>query len=55
VQLRGRVEVPQGMQLNVVEDARSGVAIAWPTRPPQRDLPANDIPPPTALSLLLPQ
>jgi hypothetical protein len=55
VQLRGRVDVPQGMQLNVVEDARSGVTIAWPTRPPQRDMPASDIPPPTAHMQLLPR
>jgi hypothetical protein len=52
----GLVDVPAGMQLNIVEDAAgSGIAIAWPTRPPNRDLPSADIPAPTLLQLVLPR
>jgi hypothetical protein len=51
--LRPALAVPAGMQLNTVEDPRgSGIAIAWPTRPPHRDLPTADIPEPTVLSLV---
>jgi hypothetical protein len=54
--LRPRIAVPEGMQLNTVEDAgKSGIAIAWPTRPPNRDLPTTDIPAPTVLRLVMPQ
>jgi hypothetical protein len=54
--LRSRIKVPEGMQLNVVEAAGgSGVAIAWSTRPPQRDLPSTDIPAPTVLHLVMPR
>ncbi len=51
--LRLQVTVPSGMQLNVVEDASgSGYALAWATRPPQRDLASEDIPEPTPLYLV---
>jgi hypothetical protein len=54
--LGAQIEIPAGMQLNTVEDPRgSGVAIAWPTRPPQRDLPSTDIPAPTVLQLVTPR
>ncbi len=53
--LRATTEVPAGMQLNTAEDERSGIAIAWPTRPPNRDLPTADIPAPTLLELLVPK
>jgi hypothetical protein len=51
--LRGKIALPAGMQLNTVEDRGTGLALAWPTRPPQRDLPGADIPPPTALTLVV--
>jgi hypothetical protein len=51
--LAGRIEVPAGMQLNTVEDA-SGVAIAWATLPPNRDLPREEVPEPQTLRLILP-
>lgn len=47
------LEVPEGMQVNTIADA-SGLAIAWPTLPPHRDLPLRDIPPPTVLRLVEP-
>jgi hypothetical protein len=50
--LRPTLMVPDGMQLNTVEDAASGIAIAWPTRPPNRDLPTPDVPEPTGLYLV---
>ncbi|AHE52764.1 BNR repeat-containing protein [Sphingomonas sanxanigenens] len=54
--LAGRVAVPAGMQLNSVEDpGGSGILLAWPTRPPHRDLPSEDIPEPTVLRLLVPR
>jgi hypothetical protein len=53
--LRDRIAVPPGMQLNTAEAAgTSGVAIAWATRPPQRDQPGGDSPAPTTLHLVLP-
>lgn len=51
--LRARIAVPAGMQLNTVEDA-SGMAIAWATLPPNRDLPRDDVPAPSVLRLVLP-
>ena len=51
--LRPATQVPEGMQLNTVEDAASGIALAWPTRPPNRDLPTADIPAPTLLELIV--
>lgn len=46
------ISTPSGMTLNTVE--AEGAAIAWPTRPPHRDLPTEDIPEPTTLRLVLP-
>jgi hypothetical protein len=51
--LAGRIEVPAGMQLNTVEDA-SGVALAWATLPPNRDLPHEEVPEAQVLRLVLP-
>ena len=49
------IAVPSGMTLNTVEDAGgSGIALAWPTLPPHRDLPSRDIPDPTVLRLVMP-
>jgi hypothetical protein len=51
--VRPAMTVPEGMQLNVVEDPLgSGYALAWATRPPQRDLASDDIPEPTMLYLV---
>jgi hypothetical protein len=52
--LRPATAVPEGMQLNTVEAAGTGFAIAWPARPPNRDRPTPDIPAPTVLELLVP-
>ncbi|MCX8476562.1 MAG: BNR repeat-containing protein [Sphingomonas sp.] len=52
--LAARIAVPKGMQLNTIED-RSGVAIAWATLPPNRDLPREEAPEPTVLRLVLPE
>ncbi len=50
-----RVSVPAGMMLNTVEDAGgTGIALAWATRPPNRDLPSKDIPDPTVLHVIEP-
>jgi hypothetical protein len=47
------VATPPGMMLNTVEDpGGSGVALAWASRPPHRDQPSADIPPPTTLELI---
>ncbi len=46
------IATPPGMILNTVE--ADGAAIAWPTRPPHRDLPSADIPDPGVLRLILP-
>ncbi len=47
------VAVPAGMMLNTVEDnGPSGVALAWPTLPPHRDVASADIPEPTVLRLV---
>ncbi|MHA6723203.1 BNR repeat-containing protein [Sphingomonas sp. RS2018] len=44
---------PAGMGIETVEDAGgSGIALAWATRPPQRDRPSGDIPAPTILYLI---
>ena len=51
--LRGRFAVKPGMQLNTIED-QSGLAIAWATLPPNRDLPHEDIPEPSVLRLAVP-
>ncbi|WP_380786789.1 BNR repeat-containing protein [Sphingomonas sp. R86521] len=49
------IAVPPGMTLNTAEDAAgSGIALAWPTLPPHRDLPSHDIPDPTVLRLVMP-
>jgi len=50
--LAARIAVPAGMQLNATEDA-SGVAIAWATLPPHRDLPREEVPEPQVLRLVL--
>lgn len=53
--LHAIIATPDGMQLNTAEDSgKTGIAIAWPTRPPNRDLPAADIPEPTVLYLVMP-
>ncbi|MGR6331195.1 BNR repeat-containing protein [Sphingomonas sp. XXL09] len=47
------IAVPAGMMLNTVEDnGASGVALAWPTLPPHRDVASADIPEPTVLRLV---
>lgn len=46
------IATPPGMMLNTVE--ADGAAIAWPTRPPHRDLASEDIPEATTLRLVLP-
>jgi hypothetical protein len=51
--LASRIAVAPGFQLNTVEDA-SGVAIAWATLPPNRDLPRAEIPEPQTLHLVVP-
>ncbi len=54
-QLKAAVNVPEGMQLNIVntETADGTVyALAWPARPPHRDQPSPDIPDPTTLLFL---
>ncbi len=52
--LAAEIPVPAGMTLNTVEDTKgSGIALAWPTRPPHRDLPSEDIPDPTVLRLVV--
>lgn len=50
--LSPRIAVPAGMTLNTVE--AEGAAIAWPSRPPHRDRPTEDIPEPTTLRLVVP-
>ncbi|NIJ22432.1 hypothetical protein FHS95_004147 [Sphingomonas naasensis] len=49
-----RIAVPVGMQLNTLEDA-SGIAIAWPTLPANRDVPRETVPEPQVLRLALPE
>ena len=51
--LAPRIATPAGMQLNTAEDP-SGIAIAWATLPPNRDLPRDDVPEATVLRLVLP-
>lgn len=51
--LKNVIAVPAGMQLNTLEDP-SGTALAWPTRPPHRDRPSEDIAEPTILRLVIP-
>ena len=53
--LQAQIDVPRGMQLNTVEHSGDELAIAWPTRPPNRDLPTADIPGPTVLNLAIPR
>ena len=54
--LSGSIGVPAGMVLNTVEDTGgSGIALAWPTLPPHRDLPSEDIPEATVLRLVVPR
>lgn len=51
--LRGVIAVPEGMVLNTLEDpSGSGVALAWPSRPPHRDRPDEVITAPTVLRLV---
>jgi hypothetical protein len=50
--LKSVVKTPEGMQLNVISvSGAAGLtyALAWSTRPPQRDKPASDIPDPSTL------
>jgi hypothetical protein len=50
------VATPKDMMLNTVEDpGGSGIALAWPSRPPHRDQPDDDIPSPTVLHLAIPK
>ncbi|WP_347302229.1 BNR repeat-containing protein [Croceibacterium sp. TMG7-5b_MA50] len=51
--LAGSIAVPPGNVLNTVEDG-SGIAIAWATLPPNRDLAREDISEPTVLRLVMP-
>jgi len=54
--LRPVIAMPDGMQLNTVEDTgATGISIAWAARPPNRDLPTIDIPDPTTLTLVMPR
>lgn len=47
------IAMPGGMVLNTLEDlGGSGVALAWPSRPPHRDRPDEDIAAPTVLRLV---
>jgi hypothetical protein len=50
--LAGQIPTPPGMVLNTVQ--AGDFALAWPTRPPHRDLADADIPDPTVLRLILP-
>ena len=50
--LASRIQVPEGMVLNTREDP-SGVAIAWPTLPPNRDRALEDVTAPTVLRLVV--
>lgn len=52
--LSEREPVPTGMRLSTLEDPGSGVALAWATRPPNRDVATADIPDPSTLYLVLP-
>lgn len=52
--LADSITVPPGMVLNTVEDG-SGIALAWPSRPPNRDQPSEDIPDPGVLRLVTPR
>jgi hypothetical protein len=47
------IPVPAGMELNAIDEP-SGFAIAWASRPPNRDRPTSDIPAPTELFLVSP-
>ncbi|MDV3459377.1 BNR repeat-containing protein [Sphingomonas sp. HF-S4] len=49
----GEIAVPPGMQRNTVEDA-SGIALAWPSLPPNRDVPRDQVPEPQVLRLIVP-
>lgn len=51
--LAGRIPIPEGMHVNVVED-ESGIAVAWAAVPPRRDEPGS-ITEPTGLYLVEPQ
>jgi hypothetical protein len=54
-QLKQTIKIPEGMQLNVVNAAADNgtvYALAWPARPPHRDLPSADIPDPATLLFL---
>jgi hypothetical protein len=56
-ELMGLKDIPGGMQLNTVEEPARGsdsplLALAWPTLPANRDVPAGDIPNPTTLWLV---
>ncbi len=50
-----KLRVPADMHANVLQvagGAEGDYALVWPTRPPNRDRPTEDIPPPTTLLLL---
>ncbi|QJU59926.1 hypothetical protein HL653_21195 [Sphingomonas sp. AP4-R1] len=54
--LAPHVATPKEMMLNTVEDpGGSGIALIWPSRPPHRDQPDDDIPSPTVLRLAVPK
>jgi hypothetical protein len=54
--LASQLRVPASMRLNTAEDrAGSGIALAWATRPPNRDHATPDIPEPTVLVLAMPR
>jgi len=50
--LKAQIKVPDGMQLNVVDEPSGRFALAWPARPPHRDEPSPDIPDPTTLDFI---
>ncbi|MDR6625788.1 BNR repeat-containing protein [Caulobacter segnis] len=53
--LGGKVRIPSDMRANVLRGAggpEGDYALVWPTRPPNRDRPTEDIPPSTTLLLL---
>jgi hypothetical protein len=49
-----QLAVPAGMTLNTVTDAGTCGTLAWPTLPRNRDLPREEIPAATQLSLVIP-
>jgi hypothetical protein len=52
-QLAGKIQVPEGMRANVLPAGpAANFALVWPSRPPNRDRPTEDIPTPTTLRLV---